>query len=71
MQLLGGCEFCWSVLEAAPGLTARSLGNLDDGSLRAVVAAWENPARSVMAASEPGGKAERCSLAGSRRKPLG
>jgi hypothetical protein len=39
---------------ASPGLTARSLGNLDDGPLRAVVAAWGNAARSGIWASEYG-----------------
>ena len=33
-------------MEASPGLTARSLGDLDDGPLRAVVAAWGNSGRS-------------------------
>jgi hypothetical protein len=32
--------------KASPGLTARSLGDLNDGPLRAVVAAWGNSARS-------------------------
>jgi hypothetical protein len=33
-------------VEASPGLTARKLGDLDDGPLRAGVAAWGNSARS-------------------------
>jgi len=46
-------------VKASPGLTARRLGDLDDGPVRAGVAAWENSARSGMAASEPWGKAEK------------
>ena len=42
--------------QASPGLTARSLGDLDDGPLRAVVAASGNSARSGIRASELGGK---------------
>jgi len=41
-------------LKASPGLTARSLGDLDDGPLLAVAATWGCSARSGMAASEPG-----------------
>ena len=37
---------------ASPGLTARSLVDLDDGPLRAVVAAWGHSARSGIVASE-------------------
>jgi len=33
-------------VKASPSLTARSLGNVDDGPLRAVVAAWGNSGRS-------------------------
>ena len=43
-------------MEASPGLTARSLGDLDDGPLRAVVAAWGNLARSGIVASEVRGR---------------
>lgn len=39
-------------MKASPGLPARSLGDLDDGSLRAVVAAWGTSARSGIRASE-------------------
>ena len=45
--------------KASPGLTARSLGNLNDGPLRAVVAAWGNSGRSGMVASESLGGVER------------
>ena len=41
----------------SPGLTVRSLGDLDDGPLRAVVATRRNSGRSGIRASEPGGSA--------------
>ena len=41
-------------MEASPGLTARRLGDLNDGPLRAVVAAWGNSGRSGIRASELG-----------------
>ena len=44
-------------MEASPGLTARRLGDLDDGPLRAVVAARWISARSGIQASEPAGLA--------------
>jgi len=39
LPLLGECLCCWPVLEASPSATARRLGDLDGGLLRAVVAA--------------------------------